>query len=93
MDDTGQYSDEVYEKGSGAMKLAMSMITAAMLMIVTCCCCGKKIREGVYQGIYEGARIENRGKNTPAERAVNPDPEYDRYSRERQERIESDTRQ
>ncbi len=75
------------------MTFSRVIIIAAMLMIVTGCCCGAKIREGVYQGIYEGARIENRKEFTPSERAVRPDPEYDRYSRERQERIESDTRQ
>jgi hypothetical protein len=75
------------------MTFAKSMIIIAAIFMLAAGCSGEKIREGVYQGIFEGARIENRGKMTPAERISKPDPEYDRYSRDRQERIERDTRQ
>jgi hypothetical protein len=70
------------------MTLAKSMIILTPIIMLASGCSGDKIREGVYQGIYEGARIDNRGEFTPAERANRPDPEFDKYSRDQKERIE-----
>jgi hypothetical protein len=49
-------------------------------------CTGKEIREGVYQGIYEGARIENRNDMSPRELSTAPDMDYQQYTKERNER-------
>ena len=75
------------------MNLAQSMIILTAIFMLATGCSGEKIREGVYQGIYEGARIDNRGEFTPSERATKPDPDFDRYSRERQEQLEKGTQQ
>jgi hypothetical protein len=67
------------------------MFVAVFFMLLAGCA-GKDIRQGFYQGIYEGVRVENIGHNTPLERANRPDMGYDQYSRERKEHIEEDMR-
>ena len=39
-------------------------------------------RDGLYQGLYEGARIQNRKELSPRERATQPDLDYQQYSNE-----------
>jgi len=67
------------------------MMIMAIFMLITGCT-AQNIREGIYLGVYEGARIENRREMTPAERANKPDPDYHQYSTDRKERIENETR-
>ena len=73
------------------MRITKSVI-AAVAFIISAGCTMQKVREGVYTGLYEGARIENRREMTPAERAGKPDPDYHQYSSERKERMGNDTR-
>jgi hypothetical protein len=51
-------------------------------------CTGKDIREGFYQGMYEGARIENRKELAPGDRAAKPEMDYNQYTNERKGRVE-----
>lgn len=51
-------------------------------------CAGKDIREGIYQGMYEGARIENRKELAPGDRAAQPEMDYNQYKNERKGRVE-----
>lgn len=55
--------------------------------------CSEGVKQGIYQGIYEGARLESKKGMTPAERATRPDPDYDRYSRERDILLEQGARE
>ena len=51
-------------------------------------CAGKDIREGLYQGMYEGARIENRKELSPGDRAAKPEMDYNQYTNERKGRVD-----
>ena len=62
------------------MTLAKSIIILTTIIMLNSGCSGDTIRKGVYQGIFEGARINNRGEFSPCERATRPDPDFDRYS-------------
>ncbi len=53
-------------------------------------CAGQDISQGICQGIYGGAQIQNMGHNTPLERANRPDLGYEQYSAERKAHIEED---
>lgn len=64
------------------MKLVKPMVFAGSLLLLAGCK-GKEIREGIYQGVYEGARIENRKEMTPRERASKPEMDYQQYTKER----------
>ena len=67
------------------MTFTRFMIMATFMLITGCT--AQNVREGIYQGMYEGARIENNREMTPAERASRPDPDYNQYSTGRKERI------
>ena len=58
------------------------MFVAGCLMIVTGCA-GKDIREGIYQGMYDGARIENQKELSPGDRAAKPELDYNQYKNQR----------
>jgi hypothetical protein len=88
-----QASDEIRKKGGNAMTITKMMLIIAAIFTFVAGCSGEQVRDGIYRGMYEGSRIENRGKMTPAERATKFDPEYDRYSGDRQKQMESDPRQ
>lgn len=51
-------------------------------------CAGKDIREGIYQGMYDGARIENQKELSPGDRAAKPDLDYNQYTNERKSRVD-----
>ncbi len=70
----------------------MRTIIIAVFSMLLAGCAGHDIRQGVCQGIYEGVRVENRGHNTPLERANRPDLGYEQYSAERKAYIEEDKR-
>ncbi len=63
------------------------MIAAGCIVIIAGCS-GKEICEGLYQGMYEGARIENRKELAPGDRAANPEMDYRRYQNERNGRLD-----
>ena len=60
------------------MPFIRSAIVAGCFILLTGCA-GKDIREGLYQGIYEGARIENRKELAPGDRAAKPELDYNQY--------------
>ncbi|NVN91849.1 MAG: hypothetical protein HXX11_14775 [Desulfuromonadales bacterium] len=61
-----------------------------MTLMIIAGCSGQNIRENMYQGIYEGSRIENKRGTTPAENAGKPDLSYDQYKQQRNERLKGD---
>jgi hypothetical protein len=67
------------------MPLIRSMFIAGCFILFTGCA-GKDIREGLYQGVYEGARIEKQKEMTPRERAAKPEMDYQQYTKEQKER-------
>lgn len=63
------------------------------MVIVGCCfflagCAGKDIREGIYQGMYDGARIENQKELSPGDRAAKPELDYSQYKNQRKGLLE-----
>jgi hypothetical protein len=58
------------------------IVIAGCFMIVTGCA-GKDIREGIYQGMYDGARIENQKELSPGDRAAKPELDYNQYKYQR----------
>lgn len=69
------------------MKFIKSMVVAGSFILLTGCA-GKDIRESVYQGMYEGARIENRKELSPGDRAAKPEMDYNQYTNERKGRVD-----
>jgi hypothetical protein len=51
-------------------------------------CTGKDIREGLYHGVYEGARIEKQKEMTPRELAAKPEMDYQQYTIEQKGRLD-----
>jgi len=68
----------------------MRLPVIMMILAFTTGCSGQKIREGFYQGVYEGSRIESTRGTTPAENAVKPDMNYDQYTRQRKDILKRD---
>ena len=64
------------------MQFTRLMVIAGCFMILTGCA-GKDIREGIYQGMYEGARIENQKELSPGDRAAKPELDYNQYKNQR----------
>ena len=69
------------------MPFIRSMFIAGCFILITGCT-GKDIREGLYQGMYEGARIEKQKEMTPRERAAKPEMDYQQYTKEQKERAD-----
>jgi len=69
------------------MPFIRSMVIAGCFILFTGCA-GKDIREGLYQGVYEGARIEKQKEMTPRERAAKPDMDYHQYTNEQKGRAD-----
>ncbi len=69
------------------MQLIRPLIVAGCFIILTGCA-GKDIREGIYQGMYDGARIENQKELSPGDRVNKPDLDYNQYTNRRKERVE-----
>jgi hypothetical protein len=72
---------------SDAMRFKRLMIIWGSCVLITGCT-GKDIREGVCQGMYEGARIENRKELSPGDRSANPDMDYNQYKNVRKGRVD-----
>ena len=64
------------------------MVVAGCFIMTLTGCAGKDIRESVYQGMYEGARIENRKELSPGDRAAKPEMDYNQYTNERKGRVD-----
>jgi len=45
----------------------MIIVSYTLFLMLVAGCSGQKVRENMYQGIYEGSRIENQRGNTPAD--------------------------
>ena len=71
------------------MPFIRSAIVAGCFILLTGCA-GKDIREGLYHGMYEGARIENRKELSPGDRAAKPEMDYNQYTNERKGRVDED---
>lgn len=69
------------------MPFTRLMAIAGYFMILTGCA-GKDIREGIYQGMYEGARIENQKELSPGDRAAKPELDYNQYKNQRKELVD-----
>ncbi|HEX2769500.1 MAG TPA: hypothetical protein VHN12_09460 [Geobacteraceae bacterium] len=69
------------------MPFKRSMVIAGFFTLLAGCT-GKDIREGIYQGMYDGARIENQKELSPGDRAAKPEMDYQQYKNERKERLE-----
>ena len=69
------------------MPFIRSMIIAGCFILLTGCA-GKDIREGIYQGMFEGARIENRKELSPGDRATKPELDYNQYKNQRKGRVD-----
>ncbi len=54
--------------------------------------CSDKARQGLYQGIYDGCRIEEKTRTTPQERLGRPDMDYGQYQNALKERREENKR-
>jgi hypothetical protein len=75
------------------MRIHLTLPTLLPMVVAGCFillagCAGKDIREGIYQGMYEGARIENRKELSPGDRAAKPEMDYNQYTNERKGRVE-----
>jgi hypothetical protein len=70
-----------------AMPIIRSIIISGCFAIIAGCT-GKEIREGIYMGVYEGARIEKQKEMTPRERAAEPEMDYQQYTKEQKERVD-----
>ena len=66
------------------MIFARSALIALFIFFAGCS------KDGLYQGLYEGARIQNRKEFSPRERATQPDLDYQQYSNELKERTDVD---
>ncbi|HTP64951.1 MAG TPA: hypothetical protein VMJ66_06135 [Geobacteraceae bacterium] len=51
-------------------------------------CSEEKVRQGLYQGLYEGNRMQEQREMSPQERINKQDMDYRQYSNERKERME-----
>ena len=76
-------------KGVSAMQ-KMKIVSYILFPMLFAGCSGQKIRENMYQGIYEGSCIENQRGSTPADNMGKPDMSYDQYSQQRKEIIKRD---
>ena len=50
-------------------------------------CSGEKVRQGLYQGLYEGNRMQEQREMSPQERINKPDMDFQEYSNARKERM------
>jgi hypothetical protein len=69
------------------MEFIRSLVIAGCFILLTGCA-GKDVREGIYQGMYEGARIENKKELAPGDRTANPEMDYRQYQNERKGRLD-----
>jgi hypothetical protein len=69
------------------MTLTRYMPIAFALTLVAGCT-GEKFRQGLYQGLYDGCRLEEQRQMTSQERIVKPDMDYQQYSNALKERKE-----
>ncbi len=68
------------------MPLIIRLIIASIFILLNGCT-GEQVRQGLYQGLYEGNRMQERREMSPQEQMNKPDLDYSQYSnaiRERQ---------
>jgi hypothetical protein len=63
-----------------------TMIASAFILVAGCV--GDKFRQGLYQGMYEGCRLEEQQLMMPFERIGKPDMDFQQYSNALKERKE-----
>ncbi len=49
-------------------------------------CSGEQVRQGLYHGLYEGNRMQERREMSPQEQMNKPDLDYQQYSNELKQR-------
>jgi len=69
------------------MPFLRSMVIGGCVVLLAGCA-GKDIREGIYQGMYEGASIENKKELSPGDRAAKQEMDYQQYKNERKGRLD-----
>ena len=69
------------------MPLIRCLMIASTFILVAGCM-GEKIRQGLYQGMYEGCRLEEQQMTMPFERIGMPDMDFQQYSTALKERKE-----
>ena len=69
------------------MQFIKSMVIAGVFIVLTGCA-GEDVRDGIYRGMYEGARIENKKELAPGDRVANPEMDYNQYKNERKGRVD-----
>jgi hypothetical protein len=69
------------------MQLIRAMVISGCFILLIGCA-GKDIREGICQGMYEGARIENRKELAPGDRGAKTEMDYQQYTNERKRRLD-----
>ncbi len=62
---------------------------ATSLIILVAGCSGEQVRQGLYHGLYEGNRMQERREMSPSERLSRPDMDYSQYSNELRQRKDS----
>lgn len=69
------------------MPLIICLI-AASLFILVAGCSGEQVRQGLYHGLYEGNRMQERREMSPQERVNKPDMDYSQYTNKLKQREE-----
>ncbi len=67
------------------MPSAKYLIIAAVFALFAGCT-GEQVRQGLYQGLYEGNRMQERREMSPQEQMSRPDRDYQQYSNELRQR-------
>ncbi len=57
------------------MPLIICLIVASLFILVAGCS-GEQVRQGLYHGLYEGNRMQERREMSPQERVNKPDMDY-----------------
>ncbi len=69
------------------MPLIIRFIAVSFLTFLAGCS-GEQVRQGLYHGLYEGNRMQERREMSPSERLNRPDMDYQQYSNELRQRKE-----
>ncbi len=69
------------------MPLIICLIVASLFILVAGCS-GEQVRQGLYHGLYEGNRMQERREMSPQERVNKPDMDYSQYTNKLKQREE-----
>jgi hypothetical protein len=69
------------------MPLIIRLFAASLLILLTGCS-GEQVREGLYHGLYEGNRFQEKREMSPQERINKHDRDYIQYTNELKQREE-----